>query len=297
VNNHVNATWTAGHNKYFKGTTLRYAKSLCGTLRGGPRLPAKRYLPTVQDIPASFDSRTKWSSICPSTAEVRDQAACGSCWAFGAVEAMTDRTCIASNGKNKPHLSAQDMLCCCNSCGMGCNGGYPSAAWDYWVNEGLVSGGNYHGGLCYPYSLKPCDHHVNGTHGPCGPIQPTPQCTSQCENGADWMNDKHFGQSSYQLNSVTDIQNDILKYGPVEAAFDVFEDFLTYKSGVYSHMQGSFLGGHAIKILGWGTLGGTDYWTVANSWNEDWGNKGYFLIKRGSDECGIEDGVVAGLPK
>jgi cathepsin B len=72
VNNHVNATWTAGHNKYFKGTTLRYAKSLCGTLRGGPRLPAKRYLPTVQDIPASFDSRTKWSSICPSTAEVRD---------------------------------------------------------------------------------------------------------------------------------------------------------------------------------------------------------------------------------
>jgi len=296
VNNHANATWTAGKNRYFEGMTLGYAKKLCGALKGGPRLPVKHHT-TQHAVPASFDARKQWGTICPSTKEVRDQAACGSCWAFGGVEAMTDRTCIASQGSNKPHLSAQDMLACCNSCGMGCNGGYPSAAWDYWVNEGLVTGGNYNGGLCYPYSLKPCDHHVNGTHGPCGPIQPTPPCTSQCQNGADWLKDKHFGQSAYQLGSVADIQNDIQKYGPVEAAFDVFADFLTYKSGVYQHLSGGFLGGHAIKVLGWGTLSGTDYWIVANSWNEDWGDKGYFLIKRGSDECGIEDGMVAGLPK
>jgi cathepsin B len=29
------------------------------------------------------------------------------------------------------------------------------------------------------------------------------------------------------------------------------------------------------------------YWLVANSWNEDWGEKGFFKIKRGSNECGI----------
>jgi len=29
-----------------------------------------------------------------------------------------------------------------------------------------------------------------------------------------------------------------MTYGPVEAAFTVFEDFLTYKSGVYSHKTG-----------------------------------------------------------
>jgi len=34
------------------------------------------------------------------------------------------------------------------------------------------------------------------------------------------------------------------------------------------------LGGHAIKILGWGTEDGTPYWLVANSWNPDWGDKG-----------------------
>ena len=63
--------------------------------------------------------------------------------------------------------------------------------------------------------------------------------------------------------------------GPVEAAFTVYEDFPTYKSGVYSHKTGGELGGHAIKIIGWGAEPGEDrdipYWQVVNSWNEDWG--------------------------
>jgi len=78
--------------------------------------------------------------------------------------------------------------------------------------------------------------------------------------------------------------------------FTVYSDFLTYKTGVYHHTTGSALGGHAIKILGWGTENGTDYWLVANSWNEDWGDKGFFKIKRGTNECGIEGSIVAGLP-
>jgi len=35
---------------------------------------------------------------------------CGSCWAFGAVEAMSDRVCIASNGEKSAHISAEDLL-------------------------------------------------------------------------------------------------------------------------------------------------------------------------------------------
>jgi len=57
------------------------------------------------------------------------------------------------------------------------------------------------------------------------------------------------------------------------------------------------LGGHGIKILGWGTESGTDFWLVANSWNNDWGLNGFFKIRRGTDECGIEDEIVAGLYK
>lgn len=44
--------------------------------------------------------------------------------------------------------------------------------------------------------------------------------------------------------------------------------------GVYQHVTGEMLGGHAIKILGWGEENGTPYWLAANSWNNDWGDKG-----------------------
>jgi cathepsin B len=85
--------------------------------------------------------------------------------------------------------------------------------------------------------------------------------------------------------------------GPVEASFTVYEDFLAYKTGVYKHTTGSALGGHAIKIFGWGVENDSPYWLVANSWNEDWGDQGTFKIFRGHNECGIEGGVVAGIPK
>ena len=82
--------------------------------------------------------------------------------------------------------------------------------------------------------------------------------------------------------------------GPVESAFTVYADFVHYKSGVYSHQTGQALGGHAIKVIGYGTENGTDYWLVQNSWTTTWGDGGYFKIKRGDDECGIEDSFIAG---
>ncbi|CAG2064669.1 unnamed protein product [Timema podura] len=93
------------------------------------------------------------------------------------------------------------------------------------------------------------------------------------------------------------MQLEIYKNGPVEGAFTVYSDFVQYKSGVYQHVTGTVLGGHAIKIIGWGTEEDTPYWLVANSWNSDWGDHGFFKILRGSDHCGIESQVSAGIPK
>jgi len=91
--------------------------------------------------------------------------------------------------------------------------------------------------------------------------------------------------------------SEIYNKGSVEGAFDVYEDFMTYKSGVYKHVEGSYLGGHAIKIIGWGVEDNVKFWICVNSWNEDWGENGLFRILKGEDECGIESGVVAGDPK
>lgn len=96
-----------------------------------------------------------------------------------------------------------------------------------------------------------------------------------------------------------DIQREIMTNGPVEGAFTVYEDLILYKSGVYQHVHGRALGGHAIRILGWGVWGDSKvpYWLIGNSWNTDWGDNGFFRILRGQDHCGIESEISAGLPK
>jgi len=259
-----------------------------------------REITPLENIPESFDPRQKWPQ-CESLFEVRDQANCGSCWAFGAVEAMSDRICIASGGKLQTRVSAQDLVSCCDSCGDGCNGGYPDAAWQYWADTGIVTGDLHNvTNWCKPYALPACDHHVVGTLQPCPASVDTPACEYKCRDGwnVSYDDDKTYGVTSFRVsNNVAAIQTELMTNGPVEVAFTVYADFPSYKSGVYHHVSGSALGGHAVKLIGWGVENNVPYWLVVNSWNEDWGDRGLFKIRRGNDECGIESEVVSGLPK
>jgi len=58
-----------------------------------------------------------------------------------------------------------------------------------------------------------------------------------------------------------------------------------------------YIGRHAIKILGWGIEHGMPYWLCANSWNTEWGDKGFFKIARGHNEVEIETDITAGQMK
>lgn len=48
-----------------------------------------------------------------------------------------------------------------------------------------------------------------------------------------------------------------MKNGPIQAAFIVFDDFMSYKSGVYKKSEDAQqVGGHAIEVVGWGEENG-----------------------------------------
>ena len=51
-------------------------------------------------------------------------------------------------------------------------------------------------------------------------------------------------------------------------------------SDVYKRTKKTaFQGGHAVRVIGWGNdKEGTPYWLVANTWGEDWGDKGFVII-------------------
>ena len=291
--NKLKTTWTA--------TTYKrdYTPLLGAILDGGESLPEKTFKNKNLNLPESFDPREEYPN-CESIKEIRDQANCGSCWAFGAVEAMSDRICIKSGQKDQTRVSAQNLLACCSSCGFGCDGGYPQYAWRYWKSSGICTGGLYQDtGYCQPYFLPPCDHHVDGSHGACPDTVETPDCVENCDDGnkKEYSTQMTYGSSAYSVSGENNIMQELYENGPVEASFTVYEDFVTYKSGVYQHVTGGVLGGHAIKMIGWGVENGEKYWLCVNSWNDEWGDKGLFKIKRGSNECGIENSVNAGDPK
>jgi len=301
VNSDPTSTWTAGVNPRFANKTYDHVRKLCGVLPGGPELPEREFTEEElnMEIPDEFDARKAWPN-CKSLTELRDQSSCGSCWAMGGIAAATDRLCIQTNGTNMDRLSAEDLVGCCRTCGMGCNGGYPSAVWQWFKGTGVVTGGEYNDfSWCSSYSLAKCDHHCTGKYGPCPSSEyPTPACPRKCDSKSTYSvkfdQDKHKFKSAYSVRGVKQIQTDLMTKGPGEVSFTVYADFEAYTGGVYQHKSGSQLGGHAVKFIGWGVDAGTPYWWVANSWNEDWGESGFFRIIRGRDECGIESGYVTG---
>lgn len=221
----------------------------------------------VGDLPANFDARTQWGA---KVHPIRDQASCGSCWAFGASEAFSDRLAIA--GGQDIVFSPQDMVSC-DTNDYGCQGGYMDMAWEYIAEKGLVSE------ACFPYKSQ------SGV---------APACATSCVDGSAFTKHSCAAGSITQSKSVESIKSEIFAHGPVEAAFTVYEDFFTYSTGVYHHVSGGVAGGHAIKLLGFGTENGTPYWLAANSWGSGWGMSGFFKIQQG--DCGIEDQVFSCTP-
>ena len=148
-------------------------------------------------IPESFDSETNWPHCAKVIGDIRDQSACGCCWAFGAAEAASDRLCIYSNGTVAVPLSAQETCFCASQ--DGCSGGDLNTPWSYISDAGLSVGGqnNHTGpfsdlGTCTPFSLPHCFHHgpsntspypAEGTPG-CPNIAQgqSPQCPTDCTN-------------------------------------------------------------------------------------------------------------------
>jgi len=328
--------------------TLEFAhwQRRCGSeLTEKPLLPV-RNVPHVGDVPDEFDARKQWPQ-CPSIGRIRDQSECGSCWAISATEAFNDRYCI-STGDGNISLSAADTMSCAS--GSGCGGGQPANAWSYFASEGVVTGGPYEskgtGQTCMPYPFAECAHHTDGgTYPACpGSDYPTPACGSVCTDTVypkSYSADKIRMSRAYALQGESSIQAEIMSKGPTTAIFDVMGtyplsqwSFPKYKYGVYVHGSGDMkLGGHAVKIIGWGLghtacyalnaavgdvwcmrncasgscpeticrcdenppdQGTTPYWLVANSWNDEWGLQGTFKILRGQNECGIETNIYGG---
>ncbi|KHJ44035.1 papain family cysteine protease [Trichuris suis] len=227
--NYKPTTWKMGLNPVFSSKSLKQVSSFLGDLtllRNESNGPLKTEITEKIDLPTNFDARTHWP-YCKYVGLIRDQSNCGSCWAVSSASVITDRHCIVSNGFEQPYISDEQLLACCKSCGFGCEGGYPLEAFEFWVHNGLVTGGPYGDRKsCMPYEIQPCEESEDTAE--------TPLCKEKCVDGyaIDKDDDTFYGKSFHYLKTnETLIRQEIYQNGPVEASFAVYTDFLFYISG------------------------------------------------------------------
>ncbi len=256
------STWKQGACKFWEGQTLADAKRLMSTSFASHSNLNKCFIETADEIPESFDTREAFKEC---NLNVVDQnKKCAGSYATAVASTLAEKLCIESDDKKLTPLSAQELLSC-DTANKGCRGGYVNNAIEYMVMRGLSTED------CLPYK---------GTFDA--------KCSEMC---ADPM--KARPESFCVLFGDNDIKREIMKNGPVVSSMEVYTDFLSYKSGVYSKGEDvpKFSGYHTIKIVGWGVEDGSEeepnkgakYWIIENSWGDDWGQNGYAKITEGQN--------------
>jgi C1A family cysteine protease len=178
---------------------------------------------------------------------VKNQGACGSCWAFAAVGLM-EHMILKVDGI-EVDLSEQHLVSC-NPWGWGCNGGF-------WPNDMLVDPGAMMES-CFPYSA---------TDEPCNETCPTPYAIQS------WA----FVTEDWVVPSVTEIKQAIYTHGSVQVGVYADRWFQRYTSGVFNKCRRRVnYTNHAVILVGWDDAKGA--WLMKNSWGTGWGENGYMWI-------------------
>lgn len=286
------STWRAGVHEQFMGMRMREMDRMISRRRFekvsnvgsgdvGPNVPrgplnkrSRKYLTELSKLPKEF-SWIKYDS------PVRNQGECGSCYSLAAMTVYETRLRIASQMKDKTIMSGQDVLSCSRT-NQGCEGGYPFLVGKHATEYGLVPE------ACVPYKASDID---------CDSVRFT---SSSCANRRYYAKNYRYVGGYYGSCNELLMMKEIMRNGPVIVAFQAPSSLFYYTGGIFTGPPPKHEGvtehgvrfweqtNHAVVAMGWGQENGHKYWIIKNTWGPKWGEKGYFRIQRGTDECGVE---------
>ena len=201
--------------------------------------------------------------------KVKNQAQCGSCWAFSTVGALESAYSIS--GRSMPDLSEQELVDCAGGDygNLGCNGGLMPWAFSYILDNGV------HTETEYPYK---------GLAGTCH---------------AKSLDNPQYGIAGCSMvGANTTALTEALRSQPVSVAFHVGTDFQMYKGGVYDPYFCFGSPNHAVLAVGFDLDASTPFYKVKNSWSEQWGEQGFFriAIRSGKGTCKIAGSGMSVVP-
>ncbi|XP_015782231.1 cathepsin B-like [Tetranychus urticae] len=256
--NALNTTWKAGIN--LNGSSSVRMDDLVSTQNDlNYTQDAQTDVYPAMKLSVNFDAREAWPN-CTSIGKIYDQRKGYPSWIYTAVGTIADRLCIKHGVQIDVEATVEHMI----KSNVGSNSYNNSAnigqALKYWAKNGVFTVESVKESSCLPFSQK-------------------------CQPNEIKLN-RYFAVTNNYVNYEDKIMSSITLDGPISAYMAVYSDFLSYKSGVYKRLSDRYLGVQNIKIIGWGTENGVDYFLAVNSWGTAWGEKGFFKFQRGTQQLG-----------
>jgi C1A family cysteine protease len=224
--------------------------------------PAPKNFTIRDNLRGPTPDRTNWDwSTKGYTTPVKNQGQCGSCWAFSATETIESQVYICTG---KLPVLAPEQIVDCDTAGQdqGCNGGFPSGAYEY-----VQSAGGMDTEASYPYTA--------GESGEGG----------NCAFDATKVAAKITGYKS--VNGESGLYTQLSTSGPASICVDA-SSWQTYSGGVLTDCGSDV--DHCVQLTGYANYNKQGaYWIVRNSWGTDWGENGFIWVAIGQDLCAIGD--------
>jgi len=253
----TNSTYTLAMNEFGDMTWEEFHTKMTGF--AGLRHEHLRSMNTEDLSGVKAASSVDWVDEGAVTS-VKNQGNCGSCWSFSATGAIEGAVQIATGTLTS--LSEQNLMDCSKSEGNdSCEGGLMDYAFEYVMKAGICAESSY------PYLER--DERTCKT------------CTAVA----------HIS-SYHDVDTTESALEKAVSQQPVSVAIEADQDdFQFYSGGVFTSKCGTNLD-HGVLAVGYGTMDGTDYWKVKNSWGATWGLNGFILLEKGLSQHGGQCGIL-----